>query len=66
MLRRALMALTVAACAGCGQVGPLHLPDDAPDNEGYLFQRKKAPSPPAAPASTAVEAPPAAPSPNPQ
>jgi predicted small lipoprotein YifL len=69
MLRRVLMALMIAASAACGQVGPLHLPADAPDNEGYLLQRKKAappPAPVAAPAPAPVVAPPAVLPPNQQ
>lgn len=57
----AVMALSLLA--GCGQTGPLHLPADAPDREGYLLGggKKKKPKPaaaaPAPAASPAAEVP---------
>ena len=57
--------LALSLLAGCGQTGPLHLPADAPDREGYLLGGgKKKPKPaeatPAAPAATPAEVPAAA------
>lgn len=71
----ALPATLLAALllAGCGQTGPLHLPEDAPAKENYLISKRRpkpaeAPAPPAspetAPAATPAE-PQNAPSPSP-
>lgn len=51
--------LALSLLAGCGQTGPLHLPADAPDREGYLLGGgKKKPKPAeAAPADVPAAAP---------
>jgi len=57
----AVMALSLLA--GCGQTGPLHLPEDAPPREGYLLGGGK--KKPKAAKSEAAAAPATAPTPSP-
>ena len=52
--------LGLSLLAGCGQTGPLHLPDDAPAREAYLLSGNKNRKPKtaeAAPAGAAAPAP---------
>ncbi len=44
-------ATFVLLLAACGQTGPLHLPDDAPEKEGYLLKKRAAKPAPAKPAT---------------
>lgn len=55
----ALLALSLLA--GCGQTGPLHLPADAPDREGYLLGGGKKKPKPAAAAPASMPTPAASP-----
>lgn len=46
--------------AGCGQAGPLYLPDRVPDDQKAPSQRKPADEPPVAAPAPSPPAPPAA------